>query len=471
MHTILRNTFLLCILMLFLGVGSKGQTPVANTSVWLGATVNPDSLALGSQVTMQVSIQKDSTLSATGVQVSTMLSGGLTLVGHVAPAGTSFDVNTGIWSVNNTLNNPLVTSLTLTLLVRADSPGVLPMTSSITQTDQTNITANSTMASTCLSVPIEICAGESIELKAPGGLTSYQWFKDDTEIVGATDSLYITGAPGRYRFTTTSPQGCESGSECPVYLFVKPLPVPTVNGLLAICPGGSTTLTASGGSTYRWSTGDTTAAVTLSPAVTTEFFVVATNGSCSDTAFVTITVNPVVTAAIAGTLTLCPGGSTTLTASGGTSFMWSTGDTTASITVSPSDSTLYTVMVSNAAGCADTVSMMVKVHAPITYTVATDCDSNNTPSDNGDDTFTFTLNPAGGSKATYSLSGAISAAGLSYGAPFQSTAFLISSGAKTIVLTDNTTGCQETIQILPPMHCSSCPPQICVPVSVTIKRR
>ncbi|MBU1821624.1 MAG: DUF11 domain-containing protein [Bacteroidetes bacterium] len=401
MHTILRDTFLLCILMLFLGVGSKGQTPVANTSVWLGATVNPDSLALGSQVTMQVSIQKDSTLSATGVQVSTMLSGGLTLVGHVAPAGTSFDVNTGIWSVNNTLNNPLVTSLTLSLLVRADSPGVLTMTSSITQTDQTNITANSTMASTCLSVPIEICAGESIELKAPGGLTSYQWFKDDTEIVGATDSLYITGAPGRYRFTTTSPQGCESGSECPVYLFVKPLPVPTVNGLLAICPGGSTTLTASGG----------------------------------------------------------------------TSFMWSTGDTTASITVSPSDSTLYTVMVSNAAGCADTVSMMVKVHAPITYTVATDCDSNNTPSDNGDDTFTFTLNPAGGSKATYSLSGAISAAGLSYGAPFQSTAFLISSGAKTIVLTDNTTGCQETIQILPPMHCSSCPPQICVPVSVTIKRR
>jgi uncharacterized repeat protein (TIGR01451 family) len=471
MHTILRNTFLWCILMLALGVSSKGQTPMANTSVWLGAAVNPDSIAQGSQVTLQVSIQKDSTLAATGVQVSTLLSSGLTLVGHVAPAGTSFDVNTGIWSVGDALNDPLVTSLTLSLLVRADSPGVLTMTSSITQTDQTNITAKSTMASTCLSVPIEICAGESIELKAPGGLTSYQWFKDDVEITGATDSVYVTGAPGRYRFTTTSPQGCVSGSECPVYLFVKPLPVAAVSGTLAICPGGSTTLTASGGSTYKWSTGDTTAAVTLSPAVTTEFFVVATNGSCSDTAFVTITVNPAVTATITGLQAICPGGSTTLTALGGSTYRWSTGDTTAAITVSPSDSTLYTVIVSNAAGCADTVSTAVRLRTPITYTVATDCDSKNTPSDNGDDTFTFTLNPTGGSNATYSLSGAVSATGLAYGAPFLSGEFLISSGTKTVVLTDDATGCQETIQIMPPMNCSSCPPQICVPVTVTRTRR
>ncbi|HOY14704.1 MAG TPA: hypothetical protein PLY70_16275, partial [Saprospiraceae bacterium] len=65
----------------------------------------------------------------------------------------------------------------------------------------------------------------------------------------------------------------------------------------------------------------------------------------SNVASVTIQAPPV--AAITGGLTICAGSSTTLTASGGSQYLWNTGSTNASITVSPSLNTTYTVTVSN----------------------------------------------------------------------------------------------------------------------------
>src|SRR4029078_1864256 len=111
----------------------------------------------------------------------------------------------------------------------------------------------------------------------------------------------------------------------------------------SICAGGSSTLTARGATSYQWSTGQTTASITVSPSSTTTYSVTGTNASgCSGVASVTVSVNalPNVTAS-ASSASICPGGSSTLTASGATSYQWSTGATTASITVSPSSATTY----------------------------------------------------------------------------------------------------------------------------------
>ncbi|MFZ1786970.1 MAG: CUB domain-containing protein [Saprospiraceae bacterium] len=74
----------------------------------------------------------------------------------------------------------------------------------------------------------------------------------------------------------------------------------------------------------------------------------ATNG-CTNlfSNVVTVTIQAPPSAAITGGLTICTGSSTTLTASGGTQFLWSNGSTNASITVSPTVNTTYTVTVSN----------------------------------------------------------------------------------------------------------------------------
>lgn len=91
--------------------------------------------------------------------------------------------------------------------------------------------------------------------------------------------------------------------------------------------------------------------------------------SCTSSAtkIKTITINNVIPTPITSTLlsTICPGDSTVLSASGGSSYLWSTGDTGATITVSPLADSSYTVIVSNN-GC-DSLSQPINVIINPTY--------------------------------------------------------------------------------------------------------
>ncbi|MFH1160145.1 MAG: T9SS type A sorting domain-containing protein [bacterium] len=58
---------------------------------------------------------------------------------------------------------------------------------------------------------------------------------------------------------------------------------------------------------------------------------------------------------------LCSGDSVSFTATGGVHYLWSTGDTTATIVVSPDSSTTYTVFITNQFGCSGTDSTHVTI--------------------------------------------------------------------------------------------------------------
>jgi hypothetical protein len=148
-------------------------------------------------------------------------------------------------------------------------------------------------------------------------------------------------------------------------------PTASITGTNTICSGQSTTLTASGGGTYLWSTGATTASITVNPTQTTTYTVTVTNAAgCIATTSRTVAVNANPTASVSGTNSICSGQSTTLTATGGGTYLWSTGATTASITVNPTQSTAYTVTVTNTAGCTATASRTVTVNANPTASVS-----------------------------------------------------------------------------------------------------
>ncbi len=112
-----------------------------------------------------------------------------------------------------------------------------------------------------------------------------------------------------------------------------------------------------------WSTGATTQSITVS--TSGSYSVQVTNASgCQSaaSAATTVTVNalpttPTITAS--GSTTFCTGGSVTLTAPTSTSYLWSTGATTQSITVSTSGS--YSVQVTNASGCQSAASAATTV--------------------------------------------------------------------------------------------------------------
>ncbi|PJJ61055.1 T9SS type B sorting domain-containing protein [Hymenobacter chitinivorans] len=96
----------------------------------------------------------------------------------------------------------------------------------------------------------------------------------------------------------------------------------------AICRGASTTLTASGGVSYTWTGGSqpiTGPTLTVAPTQTTTYTVTSTDGICTTSRQVTVTVNPAAVANAGADVTACSGESTTLgtAALTGYTYQWS----------------------------------------------------------------------------------------------------------------------------------------------------
>jgi len=138
-----------------------------------------------------------------------------------------------------------------------------------------------------------------------------------------------------------------------------------------ICAGDLTTLTASGGSQYLWSTGQTGAVVQVFPTVTTTYSVTITDGTGGG-AIATVQVNVLSKPnfGIAATPDTIDAGGTSMlnvTGAGSISFLWSTGETTRTIEVHPMATTTYTVTATGGNGCTDVDSITVVVN-PISST-------------------------------------------------------------------------------------------------------
>jgi trimeric autotransporter adhesin len=188
------------------------------------------------------------------------------------------------------------------------------------------------------------CNGSTTTITASGG-ASYLWSN-------AATTAAITVPAGNYTVTATNAAGCTRSTSV---LVEGEIVTPAIAGAAFTCNGATTTITASGGVSYLWSNGATTAAITVAPGTYT---VTATGAKgCTATATKVIT-NTIVTAAIAGNNFTCNGGNTTLTASGtgATSYLWSNAAITAAITVAAGT---YTVTVTGTNGCTSTASKVI----------------------------------------------------------------------------------------------------------------
>ncbi len=220
--------------------------------------------------------------------------------------------------------------------------------------------------------PAPICAGASAVLTASGAGT-YSW--SPSTGLSATTGSSVTATPSLttvYTITGTDANGCQNTAKDTVTVNARP--TVTLSPNVAICPGNSTTLTASGANTYVWSpstglSATTGASVTASPTVTTTYKVVGTNAAgCKDSTTVTVTVNGTPSVSVAGTTTICRGNTTTLTASGASTYTWSpatglSATTGASVTASPTATTTYTVTGTSGIGCTASTTVTVTVNS------------------------------------------------------------------------------------------------------------
>ncbi len=181
---------------------------------------------------------------------------------------------------------------------------------------------------------------------------------------------------------------------------------PTVNTSGAtICTGQSVQLTATGnGSGYSWTgagivSGGNTATPTVNAAGT--YTVTATNAAngCTATATAVVTINNNTPTITVNNATICSGESVTLTASGASTYTWNTGQSGASITVSPIENATYTATGST--GCnSGTGSSTVTVNPKpdISVNDASGCPSSSqTLTASGATTYTWSNGSSGGS--------------------------------------------------------------------------
>ncbi len=235
-----------------------------------------------------------------------------------------------------------------------------------------------------------MCGSGSAALTLSGGSTaygtSYQWASSLTNtstsfsnISGANASTYTTATLSQttyYQVTSSCSYSNLSATTAATAVTINALPsVTTTIGNSSICSGSSTTISASGASTYSWSpstglSATTGTTMTASPTTTVTYTVTGTDGNgCINTATRAVTVNtpPSITAS-GGASTVCRGTTTTLSASGGTSYTWSpatglSATTGSVVTFSGTVTTTYTVTGTNASGCSSTATRTITVIA------------------------------------------------------------------------------------------------------------
>ncbi len=220
-------------------------------------------------------------------------------------------------------------------------------------------------ASVAVNGATTFCEGGSVTLTANSG-DSYLWS------TGATTSSINVTSSGSYSVTVNTGT-CVSTSQV-VAVVVNPLPVAEVlaGGPTEFCDGDNVILTASPGSSWTWSNGATTQAITVG--ASGSYSVVVRNAAGCEAAStartVSVSPNPVVSLAAAPYTSLFPGLSTTLTVSvspaGSYNYTWYRNssaivNSATSYSARLEDMGSYAVTVTNTTGlaCSNTSNIVV----------------------------------------------------------------------------------------------------------------
>jgi hypothetical protein len=143
-----------------------------------------------------------------------------------------------------------------------------------------------------------VCPGALKTLDAGAGYETYSWNNGET-------AQKISVGPGNYAVTVTK-NGCSATSVMvTVGYYTVVTPVINPSGPLTFCNGGSVTLTSSLGMAYAWSNGAVTNPVTVTTPGTYYVTVTDANGCQATSANTDVVVNPLPTASIAGTTSVC----------------------------------------------------------------------------------------------------------------------------------------------------------------------
>ena len=344
----------------------------ASTSGTISATI-PSNTASGTGYRIRVVSNVPNYIigTANGVNITVYPTSVVTSIGSNSPlcAGSALHLtsvssgySTRVWSgpdsFSNTGANP---SITNTIVNESGTYTLTETTSLGCVSSVTTVVVINPLPTPVITGPSSFCTGGSVTLNANAGYSSYSWNHS-----GGTNQAAVFTTAGTFVVTVTDGNACSATASQVVTVNALPDPDILPSTAVAICIGGSTSIDAGAGfATYIWSNGASTEIITISPASTTTYSVTVTNGNnCSKSSSKVVTINPLPLSAIDGITAICSGNSTHISADpNGDVYLWNTGATTGSITISPVVNTTYSVTVTKAStGCSATASQLITVN-------------------------------------------------------------------------------------------------------------
>lgn len=303
------------------------STPPANGSVWSsGSSYFIDYWAVINSPTVTIS---GSTIACTGASL-TLTAGG----------ATSYT-----WSNGTPGNNLIVSPTTNTAytVFGTDVNGCVGKAShSLTSHPSPSLSISGTSS---------VCAGSGLSQTVTGA-ASYTWN------TGAITSTVLLSPSANTVYTVTGSDAVGCTGTASTTITVNSLPVLSIAGNTAICNGATMIQTASGASSYTWSTGVNSSTLQVSPSTNTSYAVSGTDqNGCVGSTTVAITVNALPNLTITSTQpTMCLNETASLSLSGANTYTWNDGSTNPILIINPTLTTSYSVTGSDLNGCENTAT-------------------------------------------------------------------------------------------------------------------
>lgn len=230
-----------------------------------------------------------------------------------------------------------------------------------------------------------LCQGQgSVGLWASGTVgNTYTWAPVSPPTSSTAPSILVQPTITTvYTLTGKNPNGCTATATKTI--TVNPTPSISAASPSAICSGNSTTLNATGGTSYTWSppipgtTGP--GPIVVTPNATTIYTITGTNSfNCTKTATVQVLVNPSPTVVVTPP-SVCPGVSNTFSATGALSYTWTiwptgtsnftTFSNVSSVIITPTVPMSYSVCGKSGNGCSRCISSTVPIGSPVPISVS-----------------------------------------------------------------------------------------------------
>jgi hypothetical protein len=306
-----------------IALGPTFTTPVLNTTTtyWVQATFGPCTTP---RVPVTITVVPPFAVTVAASQNPVCSGTPFTLTASSAQTGLTYQWSPAA-SFNNSTQNPANLSITANT------------TFNVVATNAAGCAGTGSLAVTVLPAPVlnvnasvaSICPGQSSVLTASNAGPIYNW--SPSTGLSATTGNSVTASPTvTATYTVTSPAGTGTcAASGTVTITVNSLPNMSAGLDASICAGATTTLGASGASTYVWSPASGLSSTTIAnpvanPSATETYTVTGTSAQgCTSTDQVIVTVNPLPIANSGAGASYCLGQGAQLNGSGGATYLWS----------------------------------------------------------------------------------------------------------------------------------------------------